>query len=311
MAKNGLIKKLGMFAIGVAMLTTGSGTAPGLERKALAQTPLPAEYSLAQWMTPVQSQGPYNLCYDFAAIAAIEAKLKMANGNPNYNPNLSEQQYPCYDGDYTQGGNPLMVLEFAKSTGIVEEGILSFRGLNSSCSIPADARRYFVKSYGLIQFSNEMTLEERRVVTKQALIEKGPLIAGMTLGGSKDTNGIYKCNGGTGSAHGVVVYGYKETGDIHTSYWEVKDPNNQINKIGMDWNVPPYGNFDQCELTLDGPTYVEVFPANHVANSIKTMKVLTGIPVKDFNLQELDCSQNNRIDIPDAICSLQKAAGLR
>jgi hypothetical protein len=317
MAKKGLVKKIGTSFLAGAMFLGSS--LPGLEKKVHAQEPLPAEYSLAQWMTPIKSQGPYGLCFDFAAIAAIESKIKMMVGNPNYNPNLSEQQYPCGTGNYTQGGSSGAVLGYARDVGIVEEKTLPFVGPSSSCQIPANAKRYFVKSFNDLghPWPPSYDPEEIRNKVKKALIEKGPLVMDMTLSGSKDANGIYKCNGNKGTGHSVVIYGYKETGDIHTSYWQVKDSSSlHIDKIGMDWyiNYPDYGiddYFDQCDLTMSNPTFLEVSPLNHLANSINALKVITGTPVADLNIYETDCNQNGVIDPADAVCSLQKAAELR
>jgi C1A family cysteine protease len=289
-------------------------------RAPLDSPTLPTEFSWTNkdgknWMTPVKSQGQYNLCQTFSSIGAMEAKEKIVAEDATMNPDLAEQEIPCKGVlNYTSGGYPETVLLYIKNIGIVEESVLPFVGSTSSCQIPTNAKKHFITSWNGISEIWKDPIENRGMI-KQALIEKGPLIAEIYMGGNFDGNGIYKCNSSNSRNHSIAIVGYKDTGDLATSYYVAKNSwgtgwnGNGYFKIGWDWNLPEYGVYDQCKITFFPPLFVETPKPNYIANAIKGLQVLSGKQVD--SPMEADCTKNGKVGIEDVVCSLQKAAELR
>jgi len=300
-----------------------SKRAVSTKKRALSTTPqsiYPASFSWldnnGNYMTPVKNQAPYGLCQTFASVGAIESMEKIIKQNPSINPDLAEQEIPCKGViDYHGGEFPEVVLRYVKENGIVEESVLPYVGPSSSCEIPANAKRHFITDARAIQSPWPLDSAQKRELVKQALIEKGPLIATMDIsGGYFDENEIYKNDSPDALDHAVVLVGYNDTGDIHTSYYVAKNSwgelwnNNGYFKIGWDWNYNEIF-YDQCRITSYSPLYVEVPKPDFLSSTIKGLQILTGRKVE--NPLEADANKNNKIELQDAIINLQKAAELR
>jgi len=227
---------------------------------------LPADFDWrnnnGNWMTPVKDQGSCNGCTVFTALGAVEAVAKISFGNENNNPDFSEQEViscqsrnVCADGGYISGA-----LNYILNYGVVEEAIFSYLGYDVQCNIPDGAEKYFIEGWEEIDsLWSSTTPIEKREITKQALIDKGSLSVKMWMDGSFDGNEIYKCGQWPlGNKHAAVIVGYEDTGDIHTSYWNVKNSwgtgfgDQGYFKVGWDWNFGS-GVYDQCGILFYPP----------------------------------------------------------
>ena len=233
----------------------------------------PAEFSWSNnngnWMTPVKDQGKDGLCQIFAIMGAIESKEKIASKNANYNPVLSEQEILC---ERVQIVYPEVILNYIKIKGVGEESVLPYVGIGligskSPCQIPTNVKKHFINAWKDVSSSWPSEPTEIRNIVKQAIIENGPLVTGINMSGKFDAHGIYRCTGSSSDFsrnHAVLLVGYKDTGDIHTSYyiaknsWGSKWNKDGYFKVGWDRYVSGVGFRDQCRITDYSPYYVEV-----------------------------------------------------
>jgi len=93
----------------------------------LSITGLSSTYSIPGlgYTSPVQDQGEYGICWDFAAIGSLEVRYKLTRNDPNYSVVLSESQYPAYD-NYWSGGDPTWTMGYSLTHPIVQLSQLPF-----------------------------------------------------------------------------------------------------------------------------------------------------------------------------------------
>jgi len=214
----------------------------------------------SNWMTPVKDQDGCGSCWDFAAIGAIEAKIKIENNSPSINPDLSEQDIlSCSGIGGCGGGVPVIVLWYAKGTGVVDEACFPYTAtdyLTNPCSNRcSDWPSRLTKIAGYLGVPSDTTM------AKQYLIYKGPFITIMAMDGGFDSHGIYTC--GTSNPlqdHAVVVVGYNDTG----GYWIIR------NSWGSSWNGDGYFKmyYGNCSISLQNYIYAfrKNIPPNNVTN---------------------------------------------
>ncbi|RQW09770.1 hypothetical protein EH222_03545, partial [candidate division KSB1 bacterium] len=80
------------------------------------------------WVTPPKNQGNCGSCWDFAAVAQVEAWWKIVNDNPDSMIDLSEQFIlSCADAGSCDGGDPELALQFVRATGVPLETCLRYQ----------------------------------------------------------------------------------------------------------------------------------------------------------------------------------------
>ena len=212
----------------------------------LAPEALPASFDWrnnnGNWLTPIKDQGACGSCWAFSAVGAAESALEIAAKNPNLNPDLSEQ-YLVSDcvmsGSYQNccGGYKNQALEYIRSTGIPDEDCMNYVDgsgcscngsacdttckYNSSgkCSDTTCSNRCSNWSSRLTKINATGKVATDRTSIKTALLQKGPLSAALYMGGSFDTNGVYKCSVSPSVNHAIVLVGYNDAG----GYWIVRN----------------------------------------------------------------------------------------
>lgn len=230
--------------------TVGSSTmktsSPATGAIIASNTSLPSSFDWrnnnGNWMTSVKNQGSCGSCWDFSAIGAVEAKIKIERNTPNSNPDLSEQDViscgqagTCYGG-----GLPDSALSYIQSgfndpnTGVVDEPCFPYTASDATpCSNRcSDWKNRLTKIAGYGNIYRDIPSPLISDI-KSYLINKGPLVTYIAMSGSFDSNGIYECSGSPGTNHLIVLVGYNDAG----GYWIAK------NSWGSTWGRDGNGYF--------------------------------------------------------------------
>ncbi len=184
------------------------------------------------WLTPVKNQGSCGSCWAFSTIGNLESKVKIAKNESDFDMDLSEQDMVSCGvpyGFYPGGGGCIGAtledpLAYLNSSGVVDEACFPYTADDVPCSLCSSSgkRAWKLDSYDYTPLTREDI--------KNYLVAKGPIIAGIYMGGSF-VNGVYSCsNPGSNLNHAVLIVGYNETG----RYWIVK------NSWGSNWNGNGY-----------------------------------------------------------------------
>ncbi len=101
-------------------------------------------YHNGNWITPVKNQADCGSCWDFSAIAQVEAWWKIYHANLDSMIDLSEQFIlSCGNAGSCSGGSAALALEFVKNVGVPSEACLPYFATDtipcgSACSNWAD-----------------------------------------------------------------------------------------------------------------------------------------------------------------------------
>ena len=279
-----------------ASLNTSSSSDP-----TTSDTPPPADfdwrnYESGNWLPPVRNQRSCGSCWAFSAVGIVESSINIAKGDPDWDPDLSEQYLvsDChpdpYGGGYQTccGGSKGSALTYIFDSGIPDEGCMGYvdgssgyDGSSCGCSSGScssgctykndgkcsdqtcsdrcgdwDTRLEFITEYGWVE--NDLTS------IKQALVDYGPLAVSMDIGYSMDENyyydgDIFRCKTEDGTTnHAVVIVGYDDAG----GYWIVR------NSWGTGWGDDGYFMVGYGECSIEEYVYyASINQPPHTPNS--------------------------------------------
>jgi len=203
-----------------------------------AEDALPAFFDWRQnggnYVTPARSQSlpgsSCSSCWAFSAVAAVESMLEIQAGDPDWNPDLSEQMVvSCSPGSCDPDTIPT-ALRFMAVEGIADEACMTYGASGGiACESACEdwpQRTWFVESWRSVP-GDEGSL-------KRALTE-GPVIAKMDLFADffRYDGGVYTCGGDSidFGGHFVLLTGW----DDAAGAWIGK------NSYGPDWGEDSHG----------------------------------------------------------------------
>ena len=180
------------------------------------------------FMTPVRNQGACSSCWVFATLGAWEGTYALRYG---VQIDASEQQVlTCTGrGNTCAGGFWGDALVLMQASPIGAEAAQPYLGKSGKCrSNPASP--YKVAAWGFVSVSNE---SPPIAVIKQALVQHGPVIAGITATPAFEgyTGGVFNEIGAGPINHAVVIVGW----DDRRQAWRVR------NSRGATWGEAGYG----------------------------------------------------------------------
>jgi C1A family cysteine protease len=193
-------------------------------------------------VTEVKNQGPCGSCVAFGTCASIEAMVRVKMKDSGLAIDLSEAFCQFCGGGSCSGWKLASGLEFAKTTGVVDEACMPYRPENMDCESERcsdwESRLTKINSY-----TGHASAEAR----KNAIASVGPVVAGMAV-----YNDFYGYGGGiyekTHSAtlegyHCICVVGYNDA----EGYWIIK------NSWGPNWGEGGFCKiaYSQADLLID------------------------------------------------------------
>ncbi len=242
------------------------------------------DHNGSNWMTSVKSQSCGD-CWAFSAIGAVEAKIKIARGSPDFEVDLSEQDLvSCSYAGSCSGGDERWALEYIEEYGITDESCFPETGTDEACSNKCETwpnRIWEIDD--AVTFYGSVSQED----IKTYLEQKGPIPAGMFWDGYWDGD-IYRCDEEDpaygSSGHAVIIVGYNDSG----SYW--------IMKNSWGTSVPGHDSgyfklgYGECEIGSFGISYIEHTEETYSQVNVSYSNAITGTSTGFSNLDEIDGS---------------------
>jgi hypothetical protein len=193
------------------------------------------------YTTPVIDQGAQGICGSFSRTEAVQERLSVMLGLPDWNPDLSEA-----DVNFCSGGYPA---RYILTDGIVWESCYPWVDEAQPCSPCANGSTIRIASW--LYVDNDVE------AVKEAVYHGGPVVAFMVAyhDFSRYKDGTYHWDGvsGVNNNHSVLLVGYNDEG----GYWILQ------NSWGTEWGMDGFGYvaYGECQIGshVDWPT----FPAWH------------------------------------------------
>lgn len=197
------------------------------------QGPLPRSFDWAEQgiMTGVKDQGNFGTCWAFASLGLLEALIKRDTGEE---VDLSEQ----YLISNIDGIGPFLAMEFLKTTGVVREEHLPYRGDTSSVNTERPGE-FFLGEYVATDV-HRLTPAERVATIKRIIYEHGPVVTAMNLLDDfrHYRSGVYVYDGHSPEqpgGHIILITGWADDSTVvNGGYWIVK------NSAGTRWGEHGY-----------------------------------------------------------------------
>jgi hypothetical protein len=243
-------------------------------------TDLPAEFNWkdingGDWTTPAKNQGNCGSCWDFAALGALESRIKISENCSPFQPDLSEQYVlsclPAAANNYGQGcfgGTPYGPYYYILNTteegnnvnGIIPEWCFPYQ---ASHTVPCDEKcedwmDHLIPLTGCNVTFRDLgyATEENTNIIKSIIYEDGPIAVALNV-----TQGFINYwsihhnpddyypdthqSWGNRLNHIVVLVGWKDDSSIENGgYWIVK------NSWGTDWGYDGFFNIEYYGLFI-------------------------------------------------------------
>jgi len=168
------------------------------------------------WVTSVKNQGNCGSCWDFSAVAQVEAWWKIQNNQPNANPDLSEQFILSCSaaGNCSAGGTVGAALSVIQTVGIPAESCFPYSANDTlACSRKCadwDQNLVTIPGWGYI------TLDEPLIDVLKSAILRHPVSATYTV--YEDfmyySGGVYEYAwGNVVAGHAILIVGWDDANE--------------------------------------------------------------------------------------------------
>lgn len=257
-------------------------------------------YYEKDWMTPIKDQGPCGSCSAFGTLAAYEANAKLAANNPDYDPDISEQDLVscAYNGIDCQGCNGAYVrgyLNWTSNKGATLEACFPYIAKDpitsplaqcyKRCDTTAacDPKKHYIRGWNPIDSGDTISM--------QKALMRGPIIATMAVYNDffSYTGGVYEhVSGGLAGWHAICLVGWGTDKTTGEDYWIGK------NSWGTGWGENGWFKIKRGtnESYIEDETYV----LDLQRDTIGVYRPSAGIGIFDYNNDGL--ADNYLTDFP-------------
>jgi len=206
--------------LGLLMQTSpfSAKSAPGTSELSATDDPLPAAFDWRDvngenYVTPIKDQGYCGSCWAFSGIAAIESKILIETGSPDYPLDLSEQMLvACGSSMGCSGGFINDSLTFFTLTGIAKESCNPYSAIDSICAPCSGWQENAFKADGWSWVVCDAVGTESEL--KHALYSHGPLLTAFDVYDDfySYSSGVYSYVWGEYlGGHAVVLVGWDDS----------------------------------------------------------------------------------------------------
>ncbi|WP_146199647.1 C1 family peptidase [Methanospirillum stamsii] len=263
----------------------------------IASTPvdiqsLPASFDWrnngGDWTTPIRNQGGCGSCWAFASTGVFESYQERRYGNPNLNPDYSEQYLvSCNQNGWSCSGGwisfPYFINTAGKSGGVgtVTEGDYPYTATTSGCKSLSGYVRYSAPAGAYWSYAGSSSGVPSVDQIKSAIYTHGPVFAGIAADNyfKNYRNGVFS-GSSTNMNHAVIIVGWGS--DARGTYWICK------NSWGTGWGESGWFRiyagsnligYSACYMYLPdmpAPTISSITPSSGARNSTVAITNLSG-----------------------------------
>lgn len=164
------------------------------------------------YISPIRDQKEQGPCNIFASIAAVEAMTQIYYNKEWPLLDLAESHIYNNDCGLSCGTTVMRALKFIRDYGIVSEECFPYPSNEDHCEADCDTICQNPQQRVTIPMWDSVTVSSISEL-KQAIMDKGPLVANITGGG-------YVLHGGSAIDHAVLLIGWKDNPNLQ---WHIKD----------------------------------------------------------------------------------------
>ena len=141
--------------------------------------PVAVDWRNGNWVTPIKNQGQCGSCVSFCSCATIELAVRIKLNNAGFAIDLSEGFLQFCGGGSCGGWGLTSGLDYAKSTGVVDEACMPYTAgggtdMNCAASRCSDWQNRLTK---IKSYTGYSTMQAR----KDAIANIGPVLAGLAV----------------------------------------------------------------------------------------------------------------------------------